>query len=74
MDIIPSWHKELQKELCQIMLVYCLNSKDLLPFLTATLCGQFVLANLSEEKVQETLDRMFNSYKEIKDIIDKEGR
>lgn len=62
---IPKWHAELQRAIGDIGLLYCLNSNDLLPFLTATLCGQFALAGLNEEKVKATLDRMFDSYKEI---------
>lgn len=69
---IPHWHAEFQKALGNIMMLYCLSPKDLLPFLTATLCGQFALAELSEEKVKATLDRMFKSYKEIKERMDKE--
>lgn len=70
---IPNWHAEFQKALRNIMMLYCLSPKDLLPFLTATLCGQFALAELSEEKVKATLDRMFNKYKEHKERMEKEN-
>ena len=62
MNKAPAWHAELQKAFAEIGLTYCLNAKDLLPFLTATLCGQFALAGLSEEFVKATLDRMFPSH------------
>jgi hypothetical protein len=63
---LPPWHKEIQQAIQEIGLVYCLNSKDLIPFLTATLCGQFAIAGLKEDFVKATLDRMFESYKTIK--------
>lgn len=71
---VPHWHRQLQEAIAQIGLVYCLNSQDLLPFLTATLSGQFALAELSEEKVKATLDRMFDSYKKIKERMEREGK
>lgn len=70
---IPPWHLEIQRTIGKIALIHCLNSKDLLPFLTSTLCGQFALAGLSEEKVKATLDRMFDSYKVIKERMEKEN-
>jgi len=62
---MPKWQQEMQKATMEIGFLYCLNSKDLLPFLTATLCGQFAIAGLSENKVKETLDRVFDSYKKM---------
>ena len=67
----PKWHLELQDAIREVGFIYCLNCRDLLPFFTATLCGQFALAELSEEKVKSTLDRMFISYKEIKERMEK---
>lgn len=67
------WMTEIQKAIMEISLVYCLNSRDLLVFLTSTLCGQFVVAGLSEEKVKQTLDRMLEKYREIKKREDGVG-
>ncbi len=69
----PVWHQEMQKAFAEIGFTYCLNNKDLLPFLTATLCGQFALAGLKEEFVKATLDRMFENYKKIKERMEKEN-
>lgn len=69
---IPHWHQELQQAIIDIGLRYCLNSKDLLPFLTATLCGQFAISGRTEEFVKSTLDRIFEQYKEIKKRINNE--
>lgn|GEM_PF-6937625 len=63
---IPPWHAEIQDFIRELGVIYCLNSKDLVPFFTATLCGQLALAGYKEEFVKETLDRMFESYKKIK--------
>jgi len=69
---IPAWHNEMQAAFLEVGFKYCLNSKDLLPFLTSTLCGQFAISGLKEEFVKLTLDRMFDSYKEIKERKEKE--
>lgn len=66
------WQPELEKFIHQLGVVYCLNDKDILGWLTATLCGQFALCNLDEEFVRKTLDRMFDQYKKIKKRLDQE--
>lgn len=69
---IPPWHGAMQEAIKQVGFVYCLNSKDLIPFFTATLCGQFALAGYSEEFVKKTLDKMFDNYLKIKERMEKE--
>lgn len=73
MNKIPGWHEEFRRALGEIALIYCLSPKDLLPFLAATLSGQFALAGLNENQVKEALDRMFKSYKKIKERMEKEN-
>lgn len=73
MEKIPAWHAEMQRAFAEVGLTYCLNAKDLLPFLTSTLCGQFALAGLKEEFVKATLDRMFENYLRIKERMEKEN-
>lgn len=73
MNRIPPWQAEMQKAIADIGFFYCLNTKDLLPFFSSTLCGQFALAGLEEEFVKATLDRMFDSYKKIKERMEKES-
>jgi len=63
---IPTWHEEIQEAIKEIGLFYCLSPKDLVPFLTATWCGQMALCGYSEEFVKRTLDHMFDEYKRIK--------
>lgn len=70
---LPAWHGELQDFIRELGLVYCLNNKDLVPFFTATLCGQFALAGYSPEFVKATLERMFESYLRIKERMEKEN-
>ena len=69
----PAWHRELQDFIRDLGLIYCLNSKDLLPFFTATLCGQLALAGCTEEAVREALDMMFDEYKRIKTKMESEN-
>lgn len=69
---IPAWHKEIQDSIKEIGFLYCLSPKDLVPFLIATLCGQFALAGYSEEFIKKTLDHMFESYLKIKKRLDSE--
>ena len=72
-----SWHKSLQYELLSIVdkykILYCLSPRDLLPFLTATLTGQFAISEYSEEFVKKTLDRIFEKYKEKKLELEKDN-
>ena len=49
-----------------------LTRTDLLPFLSATLSGQFVLCELSEEFVEATLKKMLDEYLKIKKRFDGE--
>ena len=72
---IPEWHKALQDDLTNVVnqyaLLYCLSPRDLLPFMTGTLTGQFAISDYSEEFVKKTLDRMFDKFKEKRQLIDK---
>lgn len=61
------WQEEIRHTISKIGLIYDLSNKDLVPFLTATLCGQLVLAGYSSEFVKNTLDHMFESYLKIKE-------
>lgn len=67
---IPPWHAEIQEAIKAIGFLYCLSPKDLVPFLTATLSGQFALAGYSEEFVKKALERIFESYLNIKKRLD----
>jgi hypothetical protein len=65
---IPSWFEEMHEELARVLhkysLLYCLSPRDLLPFLSATITGQFAISDYSEEFVKQALDRIFDKFKE----------
>lgn len=69
---LTDWHEELQEFIKELGFRHSLNSKDLLTFFTATLCGQFALAGLPPEFVKVTLEQMFESYLKIKERIESE--
>jgi len=66
------WQAELERFIAELGIIYCLNSKDMLGWLTATLCGQFAMCDLKEEFVRETLEKMFENYKKIKERMENE--
>lgn len=59
---LPPWYNEIEKAIKEIGFFYCLNAKDLMPFLTNTWCGQMALCEYSEEFVKKTLDHMLKKY------------
>lgn len=68
----PFWHKKLQEDLIEVLgkysLLYCLSPRDLLPFLCGTLTGQFAISDYSEEFVKKTLDKIFDNFKEKRNL------
>lgn len=61
-----TWQEQIQEAIKEIAFIYCLSAKDLMPFLTATWCGQMAVCEYSEEFTKKTLDHMFENYLKIK--------
>jgi len=71
---MPEWYGELQDFILELEQFHRLNRNDLLAFFSATLCGQFATADLDEEFVRATLDRMYDEYKRIRKKIGKKKK
>lgn len=67
-ELNMTWHQEANKALKEIMLVYCLDPKEMCAFLSATLVGQMELMGYSEEFAKKTFDHMFEKFKEKREM------